>query len=110
LGRLEPLQKYQQIICSFGSKVQHTPTRELDEVDLLALLRPVDVRWDEGVHERLEVWPPPLRQRIANHPLIVDALACELCADWCEALVQPRLEAFDLVVFRTEVVAWPLGR
>jgi hypothetical protein len=80
----------------------------LDEVQLLALLRPVDVRWDEGVHEGLEVGPPPLRQCVADYPLVIDTLARELCADWCEALVQPRLEAFDLVVFRAEVVAGAL--
>jgi hypothetical protein len=43
---------------------------------------------------------------VANLPLIVDAFACELRADWCEALVQPGLEAFDLVVFGAEVIAW----
>ena len=63
------------------------------------------MRWDEGVHERLEVGPPPLRKRIANAPLVIDALARELRADGRQALVQPRLEALNLVVFGLQVVA-----
>lgn len=63
------------------------------------------MRRDERVHEGLEVGPPPLSKRIANYPLVVYAFACELCAHWCEALVQPRLEALNLVVFGAEVIA-----
>jgi hypothetical protein len=81
-----------------------TAARELDEVELLTLLRPGDMRRTEGVHEGLEVGPPPLRQCVADQPLVVDALARKLCADGREALVQSRLEAFDLVVFRAEIV------
>ena len=84
---------------------RRTTARQLDEVQLLALLWPCDVRGDEGVHERLEVGAPPLRQCIADLPLVVDALACELCADGRETLIQARLEAFDFVVFGAEVVA-----
>jgi hypothetical protein len=53
---------------------------------------------DEGVHERLEVGPPPLRKRVADSPFVVYALARELCADRRKALVQPGLETFDLIV------------
>lgn len=77
-------------------EAQRTAPRQLDKVQLLALLWPRDVRRDEGVHEGLKVGPPPLRERVADLPLVVDALACELRADGREALVQPRLEAFDL--------------
>ena len=63
------------------------------------------MRGDEGVHERLEVRAPPLRQCIADLPLIVDAFTTELRANGCQALVQAGLEAFDLVVFCAEVVA-----
>jgi len=63
------------------------------------------MRRDERVHEGLEVGSPPLRQCVANHPLVIDAFASELGTDWCEALVQPRLEALDLVVLSTEIVA-----
>jgi hypothetical protein len=40
-----------------------------------------------------------LRKRIANAPLVVDALAGKLGANRRKALVQPGLEALDLVVF-----------
>jgi hypothetical protein len=89
----------------YSGRNQHTATGKLDEVELLALLGPGDMRRDERVHEGLEIGSPPLRQCVANLPLVVNALACELRANWCEALVQPRLEAFDLVVFGAEVIA-----
>jgi hypothetical protein len=66
------------------------------------------MRGDERVHESLEVGSPPLRKSVADLPFVVDALACELRANWRKALVQPRLEAFDLVVLGAEVVAWPV--
>lgn len=59
----------------------------------------------ERVHERLEVRPPPLRQRVANLPVLVDALAGELRADGRQALVEARLEAGYFVVVVVEVVA-----
>jgi hypothetical protein len=68
------------------------------------------MRRDEGIHECLEVGSPPLRKRVADLPLVVDALACELRADWRKALVQPCLEAFDLVVLGAEVIAWSVRR
>lgn len=55
--------------------------------------------WDERIHECLEVWPPPLRERITDFPFVVDALTGELGPDRREALVEPGLKAFDLVVF-----------
>jgi hypothetical protein len=84
---------------------RRTAARKLDEVEFLAFLGSRNVGGDEGVHESLKVWSPPLRQCIANLPLIVDTFACKLCADRCKALVQPCLEAFDLVVFSAEVIA-----
>jgi hypothetical protein len=68
------------------------------------------MRRNERVHEGLKVGPPPLRQCIADYPLVVYAFACKLCADWCEALVQPRLESLNLVILSTEVVAGSEGR
>jgi hypothetical protein len=65
------------------------------------------MRGDEGVHEGLEVRPPPLRKCVANLPFVGDALASELRADGCKALVQPILEALNLVVLGAEVVARP---
>ena len=62
------------------------------------------MRGNEWVHEGLEVRSPPLRKRVADLPFIVDAFTCELRADWCKALIQPRLEALDFVVFGAEVV------
>lgn len=60
---------------------------------------------DEWVHERLKVWAPPLRQRVANLPVLIDSFSRELRSDWCEPLIQSRLEPVDLVVFGLEVVA-----
>lgn len=68
---------------------KRTAAGKLDEIELLALLRPRDVRRDKWVHEGLEIGSPPLRQCVADLPFIVDAFACELGADWREALVQP---------------------
>jgi hypothetical protein len=84
---------------------RRTASRELDEVELLAFLWSRNVGRDEGVHESLKVRSPPLCQCIADLPLIVDALACELCADRCKALIQPCLKAFNLVVLSAEVIA-----
>ena len=58
----------------------------------------------ERVHESLKVGTPPLRQCVANYPLIIDTLSCELRADWCKALVQPGLKALDFVVLSAKVV------
>lgn len=80
-----------------GSGEERTTPGQLDKVQLLALLWPRDVRRNEGVHERLEVGAPPLRESIADLPLIVDALACKLRTDRRKALVQPRFETFDLL-------------
>ena len=85
-----------------------TLSRKLDEIQLLTLLRPRDMRWDEWVHEGLEIRPPPLRQRITNLPLLIDALATKLCAYRRQSLIQPHLEAFDLVILRLQVVAGQL--
>lgn len=77
----------------------------MDEVKLLAFLGPGNVGRNEGVHESLKVGTPPLRQCVSNYPFVVDALSCELCSDRCKALVQPRLETLDLVIFSAEVIA-----
>lgn len=62
------------------------------------------MRRDERIHEGFEVWAPPLRKSVTDLPLVVYALACELCADGCKALVQPSLKAFDLVVLGAQII------
>ena len=64
------------------------------------------MRRQKRIHERFEIRPPPLRQRVPDLPLVVDAFAGELRADGCEAFVEAELEAFYFVVFGLEVVAW----
>lgn len=66
------------------------------------------MRRDEWVHEGLEVRAPPLRERIANLPLVVDTFAGELRAYGRKALVQPRLETLDLLNVGSQVVARPI--
>ena len=64
------------------------------------------MRWQERIHERLKIRPPPLRKRIRNLPLIVDTLARELGPGWGQALVETGFEAFDFVFISVEIVAW----
>jgi hypothetical protein len=71
----------------------------MDEIELLALLRPGAVGRNKRVHEGLEVGPPPLRECIANVPIIVDTFASKLRSYWSQSFVQPSLEAIDLIVF-----------
>ena len=66
------------------------------------------MRRDERIHKRLEIGAPPLGQRVADLPLIVNALARKLRANGSKALVQTRLEALDLVVLGPQVVAGQL--
>ena len=68
------------------------------------------MRRQKRIHERFEIRPPPLRQRVANLPLIVHTLARELRADRCEALVEAAFEALDFVVGGVQVVAWSGSR
>lgn len=68
------------------------------------------MRREEGIHEGFEIRSPPLRQRIADLPFIVDSLAGELASDGGETLVEPELEAFDFVIFGLEVIAWSRER
>lgn len=60
---------------------------------------------NEWVHEGLEVGTPPLGQSIRNLPIAIPGLARKLLPCWCQPLVQPSLEAFDLVIIRMEIVA-----
>jgi hypothetical protein len=78
--------------------------RQGDKVQLLALLRPGDVCWQEWVHEGLEIGAPPLRKRITNFPVFVDSLTGELRSHGGQALVQALLEALDLLFVVREVV------
>lgn len=78
--------------------------RKLDEIELLALLWARNVGWDERIHEGLEIRPPPLRQGIANLPLLIDALAAELRANRSQPLVQPHLEPLYLIILGLEIV------
>ena len=71
---------------------------QLDEIQLLALLWPRHMPRQKGVHERLEIRPPPLRKRITDLPILVDTLARELRSDRCKTLIQPLLESIDLLV------------
>lgn len=65
------------------------------------------MRGDEGVHERLEVGAPPLRQAVADLPA-AGLLALAQLSDGRQPLVQARLEALDLVVLGSQVVAGQL--
>lgn len=60
---------------------------------------------NERVHERLEVRTPPLRERISNLPLVVDAFTRELGAHRRQSLAQTRLETLNLVIFWFEIVS-----
>ena len=60
------------------------------------------VKW---IHERFEIGPPPLSERVCNLPLIIDTLARELGPRWRQPLVETRFEAFDLFIIGLEVVA-----
>ena len=66
------------------------------------------MRWDKGVHERLEIGPPPLCQCIPDLPLIVDTLARKLRAHRRQPLIKPHLEALDLIILRFEIVSRPM--
>jgi hypothetical protein len=77
----------------------------VNKVQLLALLRSSDMRWDERVHEGLEIGSPPLRQRITDLPLFIDTLTTELRTNWSQALIQSNLEAFNLVILGVQVVS-----
>lgn len=61
------------------------------------------------VHERLEIRPPPLRQRIANLPIVVHALPAKLRSHRREPLIQPFLEPVFFLVFMVQVVAWSVS-
>jgi hypothetical protein len=60
---------------------------KLDKVQLLAFLRSSNMRWDERVHEGLEIRSPPLRQRITNLPLLIDTLATKLRTNRSQAFI-----------------------
>jgi len=59
-----------------------TASWQLDEIQLLTLFWTSAMGWNEWVHERLEIGPPPLSQRVTNNPLIIDAFARKLRSDW----------------------------
>ena len=87
--------------------VLRTVFRELDKVQLLALLGAGDVGGDERVHEGLEVGPPPLGETVADLP-IGGLLALADPTDGGEALVEAGLETLDLLVLGAQVVAGQL--
>lgn len=93
-----------------GNRAELTLLRQLDIIKLLALLRPGHMCRDKRVHERLEIWPPPLRQRLANLPLALCAYARELIAHRRESLVQSGLETFDLFVLGSQIITWQLKK
>lgn len=68
------------------------------------------MRRQKRIHERFEVGPPPLRQGVPNHPLVVDTFAGELIAHRRQALVETDLETLSFVVFCLEIIARPIIR
>ena len=77
----------------------------MNQVELLALFGTGDVSRYEGIHEGLEVGTPPLSEGVGNLPVAVGSIVC-LCVCWAEPLVHAFLEARNLFVFSTEIVAW----
>lgn len=65
------------------------------------------MRRNEGIHERFKVWPPPLSQAITHLP-IARLFALAQAADGRKSLIEPRLEALDLIVLGSQVVAGEL--
>lgn len=63
------------------------------------------MRWEERVHERLEIGSPPLCKSVAYLPFVVHTFARELVADRRQTFIQAELEALDFVVFGLEIVA-----
>jgi len=90
-----------------GELLELTRVGKLDEIELLTLLWPCHMGRHEGVHKGLEVRPPPLRKAVSNLP-IPSLLPLADTAHGREPLVQPRLEALDLVVLGSQVVAGEL--
>lgn len=62
---------------------------------------------DEGVHEGLEIGPPPLGETVADLP-VSGLLALADSTDGGEALIEAGLEAVDLLVLGAQVVAGQL--
>lgn len=79
----------------------------MDEVEFLDFLRSRDVGRDERVHERLEVWTPPLGESVTDLPFIIDALTRKLIADRGETFVQTSLETGDFFLLGLKVVTRP---
>lgn len=98
----------EDVVEGGGGLGSRTSPRQLNEIQLLALLRPRHVRRNKRVHERLKVGSPPLCERVTNLPLIVHALAGELASDGGKPFVQTGLETFELAFVVVEVVAWPV--
>lgn len=65
------------------------------------------MRGEKRIHKGFEVWTPPLRQSVSDLPLAIDTFAGKLGANGSESFIQAGFEAFDLVIFRKEIVAWP---
>jgi hypothetical protein len=82
---------------------------KLDEVELLAFLGSRDVRGNEGVHEGLEVSPPPLRKTIPDLP-VAGLFALAQSSHGSQPLVQTNLKAIDLRIIRLQVIAWKLEK
>jgi hypothetical protein len=87
-----------------------TLLRQLDEVQLLTLLRPRNVSGEKRIHEGLEIRPPPLRKRITDLPVFIDAFPRELGSHRRQTLVQSLLESFNLVILEVKIITWSLAR
>ena len=64
--------------CLLDEAWTRTALRQLNKIQLLALLRSSHMSRVEWIHERFEVGPPPLSERVCNLPLVIDTLAREL--------------------------------
>jgi hypothetical protein len=62
------------------------------------------------IHKGLEIRPPPLRQRITDLPVFIDAFPRELGSYRRETLVQTLLKSFNFVILEVEIVTWSLAR
>jgi hypothetical protein len=81
-----------------------TTSRQLNEVQFLALFGPRAVGWYKGIHEGFDIGTPPLRQCIPNLPFIVDTFSRELTPYRGQSFIESLLESFDFIVFRLEIV------
>lgn len=84
------------------------PFRHLDQEQLFTLFRFGNVRGDEGVHEGLKIWSPPLCKAVTYFPFVVYAMCdTELLRvpRRGEAFVEAAFKTVDLIFARFKVIA-----